>query len=153
LKPPPASSRVKPCRLWSRLADFLVKIQGAAVFLGALVVFFWTLETRFKRSKAVAAIHELRALAHIIDMHQLTKDPSRKPEAGLPAMKLEEMRHYLHCCTELLAVVTKLGQLYVQDFPDGPSLAAVDQLENLGTGLSQKIWQKIMILDRLQAEA
>jgi hypothetical protein len=53
--------------VWARLADFLIKMQGAAVFLSALVVFFWTLETRFKRSKAVLAIHELRALAHIIE--------------------------------------------------------------------------------------
>jgi hypothetical protein len=85
-------------------------------------------------------------------MHQLTKDPERKPEPGATVLTLEEMWQYLHYCTELLAVITKLGQLYVQDFPDGTTLAAVDQLENLGTGLSQKIWQKIMILERLKAE-
>jgi hypothetical protein len=62
------------------------------------------------------------------------------------------MWQYLNYCTELLAIITKLGQLYVEDFPDGTTLAAVDQLENLGTGLSQKIWQKIMILERLRSE-
>ena len=40
----------------------------------------------------------------------------------------------------------------MQDFPDGTTLAAVDQLENLGTGLSQKIWQKIMILERIKSD-
>ena len=112
----------------------------------------WTLETRFKRRKAVRAIHELRALAHIIDMHQLSKDPDQKPGEGRPVLRLEEMWVYLQFCSELLAVITKLGQLYVQDFPDGTTLAAVDQLENLGTGLSQKIWQKIMILERIQSD-
>jgi hypothetical protein len=138
--------------LLTRVLEFMKMTQGAAVYLGAAAVFCWTLETRFKRGKAVRAIHELRALAHIIDMHQLSKDPERKPEPGQTVMNLEEMGQYLHYCTELLAIITKLGQLYVQDFPDGTTLAAVDQLENLGTGLSQKIWQKIMILERIKSD-
>ena len=40
-------------------------------------IFLVTLEVRLKRRRALAAIHELRAMAHIIDMHQLTKDPDR----------------------------------------------------------------------------
>ena len=36
----------------------------------------------------------------------------------------------------------------MQSFPDSQALAAVDQIESLTTELSQKIWQKIMILDR-----
>jgi hypothetical protein len=136
----------------TRITEFIKLTSGALVYLVAGGVFLWTLETRFKRAKAVRAIHELRGLAHIIDMHQLTKDPERKPDPGATALTLEEMWQYLHYCTELLAIITKLGQLYVQDFPDGTTLAAVDQLENLGTGLSQKIWQKIMILERLKSE-
>src|SRR5258708_24597219 len=30
--------------------------------------------SRIKRARALKAMHELRSLAHIIDMHQLTKD-------------------------------------------------------------------------------
>jgi hypothetical protein len=136
----------------TRILDFMKMTQGALVYLSAAAIFLWTLETRFKRAKAIRAIHELRGLAHIIDMHQLTKDPERELVPGATVLTLEEMWQYLHYCTELLAIITKLGQLYVQDFPDGTTLAAVDQLENLGTGLSQKIWQKIMILERLKAE-
>jgi hypothetical protein len=136
----------------TRVLEFMRTTSGAFVYLGALAVFLWTLETRFKRRKAVRAVHELRGLAHIIDMHQLAKDPERKPEAGATVHSIEEMWQYLGYCTELLAIISKLGQLYVQDFPDGTTLAAVDQLENLGTGLTQKIWQKIMILERLRSE-
>jgi hypothetical protein len=32
-------------------------------------------------------------------------------------------------------------------------LEAVDEVESLTTGLSRKIWQKIMILDQIQAAA
>lgn len=137
----------------ARVAEFMKSTSGAAVYLGAAVVFLVTLEARFKRRKAVNAVHELRALAHLIDMHQLTKDPDRiglpteAPDGG-QVMSAEDMGRYLHHCTELLALVSKVGRLYVQGFPDGTALAAVDQFENLATGLSQKIWQKIMILDQ-----
>ena len=47
------------------------------IFLGVSILFLITAETRIKRARAIKAIHELRALAHVIDMHQLTKDPDR----------------------------------------------------------------------------
>jgi len=40
--------------------------------------------------------------------------------------------------------------LYVQDSPDPVVLDAVNDVETLTTGLSSKIWQKIMILDTLE---
>jgi hypothetical protein len=93
-------------------------------------------------------------MAHMIDMHQLKKSPERvgtkdapRHDSGRP-MTVDEVRSYLNYCTELLAILSKIGQLYVQDFPDAPAGAAVDQFENLATGLTGKIWQKIMILDR-----
>lgn len=48
----------------------------------------------------------------------------------------------------LLALCGKVAALYVQDFDDGPSVAAVNEIEDLTTSLSEKIWQKIGILDR-----
>jgi hypothetical protein len=68
-------------------------------------------------------------------------------------MDADAMGRYLHYCTELLAVVSKIGQLYVQDFPDATAQTAVDQFESLATGLSSKIWQKLMILDRIRSDA
>jgi hypothetical protein len=142
----------------NRLLEFLESSKGAAAYLAAVAIFLVTLEVRFKRRKALRAIRELRAMAHLIDMHQLNKDPER---AGLPegprmetgrAMTVEEIGRYLHYCTELLSIVSKIGQLYVQDFADATAQSAVDQFENLATGLSSKIWQKIMILDRIQAD-
>ena len=67
-------------------------------------------------------------------------------------MSAEDMCRYLHYCGELLALVSKVGHLYVQDFADPATLAAVDQFENLTTGLSGKIWQKIMLLERLPVD-
>src|SRR5262245_10489597 len=123
--------------LLSRVGEFLFRAQGAVVFLSAIVVFFWTLETRFKRGRVVKALHQLRALAHIVDMHQLSKDPECPGEGDPAYSSPEAMTQYLHYCSELLAIISKIGQLYVEDFEDAATLAAVDQLERLGTGLSQ----------------
>jgi hypothetical protein len=145
--------------VFREIARFLNANAGLAIYLVASAVFVVTLERRLKRGRAIEAVHELRAMAHIVDMHQLTKDPDQLDsqeaplEVGGQPMTLETMRRYLHYCTELLALISKIGQLYVQDFPDATALAAVDQCENLATGLSSKIWQKIMILDQMLADA
>jgi hypothetical protein len=142
----------------TRLWQFLDATKGSAAVLGAAALFFVTLETRLKRRRALQAVHELRGLAHIIDMHQLTKDPDRLGHPDEPLyvagrqLDADSMGRYLHYCTELLAVISKIGQLYVQDFPDAGAVTAVDHFENLATGLASKIWQKIMILDRIRTE-
>jgi len=41
----------------------------------------------------------------------------------------------------------------VQNFDDPVTLAAVNEVENLTNGLARKIWQKIMIFDRILAPA
>ena len=130
-------------------------LLGDMVFLGAAIAFLVTLETRVKRGRALTAINELRALAHIIDMHQLTKDPEmvlshHAPTVASPERNMSpfELNRYLDYCSEMLAIVSKIAALYVQTFPDSQALAAVDEIEGLTTELSQKIWQKIMILDR-----
>jgi hypothetical protein len=140
------------------LLDFFDATKGVAAYLGIVALFLWTLETRLKRRRALQAIHELRAMAHLVDMHQLAKDPELVGSAAGPVvvsgrqMNADSMGRYLHYCTELLALISKIGQLYVQDFPDPPVLTGVDQFENLATGLSSKIWQKIMILDRVRTD-
>jgi hypothetical protein len=40
----------------------------------------------------------------------------------------------------------------VQKFDDPVALAAVNEVEDLTTGLSRKIWQKIMILNAFLVE-
>ena len=42
---------------------------SSVVFIGAAILFFVSWENRIKRRRALKAIHELRALAHIVDMH------------------------------------------------------------------------------------
>jgi hypothetical protein len=129
---------------------------GSIVFVGAAILFLVNWETRIKRNRALKAIHELRALAHIVDMHQLTKDPertSRHSQRPMAPVKREltpfELNRYLDYCSDSLALISKIAALYVQDFQDTVVLDAVDDVEDLSSGLSRKIWQKITILENL----
>jgi hypothetical protein len=127
------------------------------IVVGATVLFLVTVETRIKRARAIKAIHELRALAHVVDMHQLTKDPDRvsargKATASSPKQNLTpfELLRYLDYCSEMLSSIGKIAALYVQKFDDPVVLAAAEDVEALTTGLSRKIWQKIMIINNVQ---
>ncbi len=126
---------------------------NATVLVGALIVFLFTIEVRVKRRRALKAIHELRSLSHIIDMHQLTKDPERMLQKGVDTesspkrtMTQFELSRYLDYCTEMLSLCGKVAALYVQNFEDSDAVSAVNDLEDLTSGLTRKIWQKIMII-------
>jgi hypothetical protein len=47
----------------------------------------------------------------------------------------------------MLSLTSKLAALYAQNLPDPVIIDAVNDIERLTTNLSQKIWQKITILD------
>lgn len=129
---------------------------GSVVFIGAAILFLMNWEHRIKRGRALKAVHELRALAHIVDMHQVTKDPEnyfgrggRPPAAVKRDMTPFELGRYLDYCGDSLALISKIAALYVQDFQDTVLLDAVDDVEDLTSGLSRKIWQKLTILGNL----
>jgi hypothetical protein len=58
---------------------------------------------------------------------------------------------YLDYCSELLSLIGKLAATYAQHFPDEVVLDTVNEIETLTAGMSQKIWQKLMILNLPQA--
>lgn len=136
--------------------DFLTVLESGindVILLGAGIFFLVTLETRIKRRRSLKALHQLRSLAHVIDMHQLTKDPERVLGYGIttpssPRTELTpyELGRYLDYCSEMLALIGKLAALYVQDFDDAVVLSSVNEIESLTTGLSRKVWQKVIIL-------
>ena len=144
---------------FSKLQEFGNFMQGfdacisSLFFLGASIIFLFSWEARIKRKRAITAIHELRAMAHIVDMHQLTKDPislSSTSTESSPKRTLspEELGRYLDYCSELLSLIGKTAALYAQSIADSVVLNAVDDVEDLTIELSQKIWQKINMLPK-----
>jgi hypothetical protein len=140
----------------AELAQGLESLINDIVFAGVAVWFMFGIEERRKRKRALALLMQLRSLAHVIDMHQLAKDPGRarkavEPTASSPVVDLDGplMAKYLDYSSELLSVLGKLAALTTQNFDDPVTLGTVDDIEELTTGLSRKLWQKIMILDRV----
>ncbi|MEN0087051.1 MAG: hypothetical protein AAF737_01300 [Pseudomonadota bacterium] len=137
----------------------LRNVQGIEAALNTLIIAgvglitVLSLENRLKRRRAIRALSPLRSITHVIDMHQLTKDPSAvssgtEPTAASPKRNLTpgELMRYLDYCSEMLALTGKLAALYAQSVDDIEVVKAVNDTEMLTTNLSRKIWQKIMMI-------
>lgn len=129
-------------------------VANLAVLTGGLLLFLITIEQRLKRRRALSALHELRAIMHVIDMHQLTKDPSTIVSVGgktasSPARTLTpyEVSRYLDYCSEMMSLTAKVAVLFAQSLPDPIVTEAVSDIERIASGMSQKVWQKITMLD------
>jgi hypothetical protein len=134
-------------------------IEAAAnltLLTGAAILFLLKLEERLKRRRAMVALHELRSIVHVIDMHQLTKDPSRFVVGGntpsSPPLLLNEfeMTRYLNYCSEMVSLTSKVAVLFGQSLDDRAVAEVVSDIELVSSGLSHKIWQKIIILQALR---
>jgi hypothetical protein len=131
------------------------------VFVAIAIYFLLGIETRLKRARALKQLHVLRSMAHVVDMHQLTKDPEgphagqRLDTASSPKRNMTpfELTRYLDYCSELLAILSKVAAIYVQRFNDTDTVRAAGDIEDLTVGLSRNIWQKIMILDQVNQES
>ncbi len=145
---------------WGDVKSILDFIQildpslNTAFFIGAFVVYLLSIERSIKRNRALAAIHELRSMAHVVDMHQLTKDPvmltseqHRTASSPTRTMTDFELSRYFDYCSEMVSLISKVAALYIQDFQDPVAISAVDEVESLSTGLSEKMWQKISLLN------
>jgi hypothetical protein len=149
-----------------RRADAVGITQGLDSIVNLLLLAFaaiWfvlTLEQRLKRRRILHRLFELRSFAHVVDMHQLTKDPTivlaggpATPSSPQRRMSEFELSRYLDYCAEMLALIAKLAALYAGRSPDGAVLGAVNEVEALTSDLGRKIWQKIMIISRLDEHA
>jgi hypothetical protein len=59
-------------------------VMNLTVLVGAALLFATTLDDRIKRRRSLRELHVFRSIAHVIDMHQLTKDPSSILGDGAP---------------------------------------------------------------------
>jgi hypothetical protein len=130
------------------------------VLTGAGVFFLATLESRWKRQLMLADLHELQTIVHVIDMHQLSKDPDdtvggvETPARAASDGQLtpRELMHYLDYCSEMLSLAAKVAALYAQASRDPVVIDAATAIEQLTSNLSSKMWQKITLSQEI-AEA
>jgi hypothetical protein len=111
-------------------------------------------EERIKRKRVFKELHGLRSLIHVIDMHQLTKDPAALSTNFTPTKNSPQritnsadLARYLDYCSEMLSITGKLAALFAQSVNDDVVVDAVNSVEELGSNLSRKIWQKITMIE------
>jgi len=142
----------------NHLVNFITLLEALLndiVLLGAAIFFLVTIESRVKRRRALVRLNELRVIAHVIDMHQLTKDPSvigkssmNTPNSPVRVFTKYELERYLDYCSEAMSLISKVAVFYAQSLPDEVVVRSVNEIEELTNGLSRKIYQKLMILNR-----
>ena len=137
---------------WVPLTESVV---NDLVFAAIAVVFLWFFPERLERRALLRLLHRLRSLAHVIDMHQLSKDPEQVSPNYTPTaqsvrhgLDAEQLHHYLDYCSEMLSLTAKTAALCAEHSTDGVVLETVSYIETLTTDLSNKIWQKISLLPR-----
>lgn len=123
------------------------------VYAAIAVYFLMSLPNRLTRRRLLVLLHRLRSLAHVVDMHQLTKDPERlsarfhETDATVAInMDAGELANYLDYCSEILSLVSKTAALCAEESTDALVLDTVSEVETLTNGLSRKIWQKISLV-------
>ncbi|MCF3639170.1 hypothetical protein LXM94_04245 [Rhizobium sp. TRM95111] len=126
------------------------------IIAGLGLVTLVRLEERIKRRRVLDGLHDLRSIIHVIDMHQLTKDPAVldpdfRPTEHSPARITDrnDLARYLDYCSELLSITGKLAALYAQEINDEVVVDAVNDIEELASSLSGRVWQKIVLIDTL----
>ncbi len=145
-------------------ADYIQATEAGVndlIFLAISLWFIASLESRAKRKALLTSLHRLRSMAHVVDIHQLTKDPAQLMARGLASkiadtasspqrtMSAYELSRYLDYCSEMLSLLSKLAALHAQKENDNLVLDAVNDVEALANGLSSKIWQKLSMLDKV----
>jgi hypothetical protein len=140
--------------------DAAESVQGIeasinTLLLGGLgLVALFRAEQGIKRGRVFRELHGLRSLIHVIDMHQLTKDPNvlsagykRTAKSAPHITDRFELASYLDYCSEMLSITGKVAALFAQSVNDEVVIEAVNDIEALGSNLSRKIWQKITLIE------
>ena len=151
---------VLPFDRFSSGGDVVESVQGIEASINTVVLAVLGIlalvhaEDRIKRRRVFRQLHGLRSLIHVIDMHQLTKDPAvlsstfrPMPHSPKRTMSRGDLLRYLDYCSEMLSITGKLAALFAQAVNDEVVIGVVNDVENLGSNLSRKIWQKITMLD------
>src|SRR5204863_4506237 len=112
----------------ARTADWVPLVESAVndlVFAAIAVVFLWAFPERLERRTLLRLLHRLRSLAHVIDMHQLSKDPEqvqptyvRTAASVTHGLDADQLHHYLDYCSEMLSLTAKTAALCAEHSTD-----------------------------------
>ena len=110
----------------------------------------------WERQQVLPKLNGLRSFAHVTDMLQLSKSPTRilfptSSETGWDDDHPDavSMSAYLAFCAELHSMTAKVAALYGEWTSDATVMVAIDDVEDLCASLESKTSQKILLLEQL----
>ena len=120
------------------------------VFAAVAIWFLRSVPERIERRRMLRILYRLRSLAHVTDMHQMSKHtPGERTgeDTILPHRVMDEasLVRYLEFCSDLLSLTAKAAALCGEDTTDAVVLDTVSEIETLTASMSRKIWQKISL--------
>jgi hypothetical protein len=144
------------------LAQSLDSVVQTMLVLGAGVWFLLSIGTKVQRRSLLKALQELNALAQVIDLIQLDKDPDRlhfsteqrspkSPTLG-KANTAFLLSRYLDYCGELLSVLGKVACLYRERIDDEVILSRLGDFDRLTNQLRTNIGAKMGLITHSQSK-
>ena len=126
---------------------------GLIIVLGGAVISLWAHERRGRRRRLLTTLHQVRALAHRVDLLQLTKPTEHYVVEGpstdaSPEQQMSdfEFSRFLIYCRTLLSWLGKIAALHASNITDPVVLSAVDDVGALTARLQQNIGQRLLLL-------
>jgi hypothetical protein len=144
------------------LAQSLDSVLQLMLVVGAGGWFLLSIGTKVQRRSLFKALQELHALAQIIDLVQLDKDPDRlhfsseQRTAKSPTLGKANtaflLSRYLDYCSELLSVLGKISCLYRERVSDEAVLSRLGDFERLANQLRSSIGSKMVLITHSQSK-
>ncbi|MGI9178594.1 MAG: hypothetical protein ACR2IT_12160, partial [Pirellulales bacterium] len=140
------------------LPTYLSSLDAFFTVLAATVAGGLTMRSirqRYEQNLALQKLNELRGVAHVTDMLQIAKSPTRllysdtsskSPEAP---WDVRQMTEYLSYGAELQSLTAKVAAIYGQWSTDATVHAAIDGIERLCADLERKSLQKVLLLEQI----
>ncbi len=145
---------------WTELVQSADAALQMILVIGVAVWSLLSLGHKLQRSRQLAYLESLREFIHLLDLHQLEKDPdrlSRRPDENTSSSpKMEHvstaflMGRYLDYVSELLAVVATMAAYYAANARDEVVLGVVREIGASASQHRLHIGQKAAILAQLE---
>lgn len=140
------------------LPTYLSSLDAFFTVLAATVAGGLTMRSirqRVEQKLALKKLDELRGVAHVTDMLQIAKCPTRllysDPSTNTPdpTLDVRQMTEYLSYGAELQSLTAKVAAIYGRWNSDVTVHAAIDGIERLCADLERKSLQKVLLLEQI----
>lgn len=140
------------------LPTYLSSLDAFFTVLAATVAGGLTMRSirqRVEQNLALGRLNELRGVAHVTDMLQIAKCPTRllysDPSSRAPdnSCDVRQMTEYLSYAAELQSLTAKVAAVYGRWKSDATVHAAIDGIERLCADLERKSLDKVLLLEQI----